>query len=436
MRYVVNCDWLALSCEAPASFVLPDLDSEYVSGAERFACRPAVECNPYYAFSRCFYWRGEQAFHFFACPRHPDANPRDCSVKVSNRLLYAGTAAQSWVDLLRMFLAAADLRVNHLQRIDICGDFNEFSGGRKPAQFIRDYFTKPRTSRPSFIRRGSNKFRTYGQKRLGLLDFETLSFGTRDSPVQVNLYNKSEELTHKDKPYIRDCWTANGLNPEGVWRVEFSLNPQGMMLHHLGAHYITEVTFEAVGIYSKLSALFTTFAERYFKFYYVTKEDEVRRTKVEKLRPVVLFDYEMQSDYVPVSLSRQANTGERERRAAKLLAHEIDYQPLTPGQADTLRGALSYLQQRYSRLAASKTCAADDVLRAFTEDVCNLDSVYSDKARKQRVNRWLQVLRHKAYSDRYNDFCKAFNYLDANCENFTASMQPLIDTADPDLLNL
>lgn len=435
MKYVVNCDWLALSCEAPANFVLPELHWAYKSGSIEFPVMDSVEVNPYYAFSCCFYYRGFQAFHFFAQPRHPSANPRSCAVKVANRLLYAG-GADNWVLLLQAFLRATGLRVNHLQRIDICADFNEFSGGRKPAQFIRDYFTKPRTSRPSFIRRGSNKFRTYGQKKLGLLDFQTLSFGTRDSPVQVNLYNKSEELKHKDKPYIRDVWQANGLNPDNVWRVEFSLNPQGMMLHHLRADYITEVTFEAAGIYTKLSALFTAFAERYFKFYYVTKEDEKNRTKVEKLTPVTLFDYELQSDYVPVSLCRKANTGERERRAANLLAEEIDWCSMTPEESDALRKSLAYLNTKYTTKAHASKRPEDDLLYHFTQDIAALPEWYSDKARRVRVHRWLQVLRHKRYDERYDEFAKAFQYIDRNCEMFTESMRPLLDTADPDLLNL
>lgn len=432
MNYIVSCDWLGLSCESPANFALPELDSEFVWHAERFAVRPAVEVNPYYSFSRCIYWHGEQALHFFACPRHPDANPRDCSVKVANRLLYCSR----WVDVLRMFLSATGLRINHLQRIDICADFNEFAGGRKPAQFIRDYFSKPRTSRPSFIRRGSNKFRTYGQKKLGLLDFQTLSFGTRDSPVQVNLYNKSEELKAKDKPYIRDLWQANGLNPDTVWRVEFSLNPQGMMLHKLTADYITEVTFEDAGVYSRLSALFTTFAERYFCFYYVSKEDEVKRTKVEKLPRVKLFDYELPSDYVPMSLCRKANTGEKERRAANLLAHELNYSPLTPAQQETLRGALGYLNTKYHTQTAVTRNEADCLLYELANGFAELPKVYSEKAKVHRVNRWLQALRHKHYDSRYDEFCKAFDYIDRNAENFTASLAPLLDTADPDLLHL
>lgn len=432
MKYIVSCDWLALSCEAPASFVLPDLDSVYEVGAVHFVCRPAVECNPYYAFSRCFYYRGEQAFHFFACPRHPDANPRDCSVKVANRLLYCS----EWLDLLRLFLQAGGYKVNHLQRIDICGDFCEFSGGRKPAQFIRDYFSKPRNSHPSFIRRGSNKFRTYGEKKLGLLDFQTLSFGTRDSPVQVNLYNKSEELKTKDKPYIRDLWTSRGLDSDSVWRVEFSLNPQGMMLHHITADYITEVTFEEAAAYSKLSALFTTFAERYFKFYYVSKEDEIKRTKVAKLTPVVLFDYESEAEYSPISLCRKACTGEKERRAANLLAQELNYEALTPGQQEALRGALGYLNTKYATKAKATVTEEDVLLRRFTEDIASLPDVYSEKAKVTRVNRWLQALRHKNYDSRYNDFCKAFQYVDAQCEGFIESMRPVLETAAPDLLCL
>lgn len=432
MKYVVSCDWLAVACEAPANFCLPELDSEFVEGCERFKVRPGVEFNPYYAFCRCIYWHGEQAFHFFASPRHPDANPRDCSVKVANRLLYCA----GWVDVLKMFLRAAGLKINHLQRIDICGDFNEFSGGRKPESFIRDYFTQPRVSRPSFIRRGSNKFRTYGQKRLGLLDFKTLSFGTRDSPVQVNLYNKSEELKTKDKPYIRDLWQANKLDVDKMWRVEFSLNPQGMMLHHLTPDYITEVTFDFAGIYSKLSALFTTFAERYFKFYYVTKEDEIKRTKVEKLRPVVLFDYELQAEFVPMSLCRKCNTGEKERRAANLLAHEINYETLTPGQYETLRGALGYLQKKYTTQAEVRRQPEDILLQQLSESLVDLPEIYSQKAARVRVNRWLQALRHKHYSEQYNDFCKAFQYIDRNCELFTASLAPVLETCEPDLLSL
>lgn len=432
MRYVVSCDWLALSLEAPSAFVLPDLDSEYEAGAVRFVCRPAVENNPYYSFNRCFYYRGEQAFHFFACPRHPDANPRDCSVKVANRLLYCS----EWLDLLRLFIKAGGYKVNHLQRIDICGDFNEFAGGRKPAQFIRDYFTAPRVSRPSFIRRGSNKFRTYGEKRLALLDFQTLSFGTRDSPVQVNLYNKSEELKKKDKPYIRDLWQSRGLDPENVWRVEFSLNPQGMMLHHLTADYITEVTFEDAAIYSKLSALFTTFAERYFCFYYISKEDEIKRTKVQKLPRVKLFDYECEATFAPMSLCRQANTGERERRAANLLAYELNYSTLSPQQCAELRGALSYLNTKYATKAVANVTDEDILLRRMTEDIASLPELYSEKAKISRVNRWLQALRHKHYDAQYNEFCKAFQYVDRNCENFLASLRPVLETADPDLLCL
>lgn len=432
MKYVVSCDWLGLSCESPANFALPDLESEYVYHAERFLVRPAVEVNPYYAFSRCIYWHGEQALHFYACPRHPDANPRDCAVKVANRLLYCS----QWVDVLRQFLCAAGLKVNHLQRVDICADFCEFSGGRKPAQFIRDYFSKPRTSRPSFIRRGSNKFRTFGQKRLGMLDFETLSFGTRDSPVQVNIYNKSRELEKKDKPYIRDLWQANGLDTDNVWRVEFSLNPQGMVLHKLTADYITEVTFEDAAIYSKLSALFTTFAERYFCFYYVSKEDEIKRTKVEKLPRVKLFDYEVSSDYVPMSLCRKNNTGEKERRAANLIAHELNYEVLTPRQQDTLRDTLAYLNQKYTTKAAFTKNESDVLLNELANGWAELPKIYSEKAKEARINRWLQALRHKHYDERYNDFCKAFEYIDHNCEGFIASMKPLLDTADPNLLNL
>lgn len=435
MTYCVSCDWLSLSCQAPSDYKSPTAGTSYEVPrlALKFTYAPAIEFNPYYSFACRFQYQGQDAFHFFATPRHPDADPRDCSVKVANRLLYCS----QWVDLLEAFLSAARLKVNHMQRFDLCADFNTFAGGRKPPQFIRDYFTAPRVSRPSFIRRGSNKFRTYGQKKLGLLDFQTLSFGTRDSPVQVNLYNKSEELRQKMKPYIKEMWEAHGLDVENVWRVEFSLNPQGMMLHHLRHDFITEVTYDQAGVYTRLLSLFTTFAERYFKFYYVTKEDEKARRKVKDLKQVVLFDYDCAAEFKPTSLCRRKNVGQREHRAALALDRLIDEKSYhTLQEREAIQTAAALFRASCQMKQTSKTRVEDEILREFAEGIATLPPIYSDKAKRERVNRWLQALGHKYYSPRYDEFCKMFNYLDTQVDTYLDAMGEILATADQDMLGL
>lgn len=438
MKYVPSLDWVALACELPLAFSLPDPGQKFVHNGREFTCQLGEEYNPYYSFSRTFYDSVKgRAFHFFATPRHPAANPRDCSVKVANNLLYDCGHGESWVDILKVFLGVMRLKADHLQRLDICGDFNEFSGGRKPAVFVRDYFAAPRVSKPSFIRHGSNKFRTFGEKKLGLIDFQTLSFGTRDSPVQVNLYNKSLELSEKDKPWIRDLWRSRGLDERNVWRVEFSLNPQGMMLHNVRHNYITEVEFDGLELYTRISALFTTYASRYFRFKYVTKEDEIRRRKVKDLKDVELFDWEMASEFVPVSLVRTTDGRRKEKQAADYLQAVLDSGQVDAESREFVSKSLAFLRSRNITRRELADIESEHFLRAFLTDLYNQDNeLYSVRSRRRRVERLLQVLKHKKFAADTEGYAWAYDYLQDQVEAFVSSLRPVVGLGDHDLLNL
>lgn len=438
MIYVPSLDWVSLACELPLAFSLPEIDSAYVHSGRRFVCKAGEEYNPYYSFSRTFFDAVKgRAFHFFASPRHPAANPRDCSIKVANSLLYDCSRSESWVDVLKCFVSALKLKIDHLQRLDICGDFNEFSGGRRPAVFIRDYFTAPRVSKPSFIRHGSNKFRTFGEKKLGLLDFQTLSFGTRESPVQVNLYNKSLELKSKDKPWIRDLWRSRGLDESRVWRVEFSLNPQGMMLHNVKHNFITEVELDGLEVYSRVSALFTTYASRYFRFKYVTKEDEVARRKVKDLKEVALFDFAQASDFVPISIVRRADGTRREQQAADYIQQVLDDGQVDANSELFLKQSLAFLRQRNISRRELADIESEHFLRGFLMDIYNKDSeMYSVRSRRRRIERLLQVLKHKRFEDSLNGYAWAYEYLQDQIDAFVHSMIPVVQLADNDMLEL
>lgn len=438
MKYVPSLDWVSLACELPNGFVLPAIDADYVHCGRRFVCKAGEEYNPYYAFSRTFFDSVKgRAFHFFATPRHPAANPRDCSVKVANNLLYDCGRDCSWVDVLKVFLSVMRLKVDHLQRLDICGDFCEFSGGRSPAVFIRDYFTSPRVSKPSFIRRGSNKFRTYGEKKLGLLDFQTMSFGTRESPVQVNLYNKSLELSKKDKPWIRNLWHSHGLDVSRVWRVEFSLNPQGMMLHDVKHNFITEVEFDGLELFSRVSALFTTYARRYFCFYYVTKNDEVARRKVKDLRPVTLFDFDIDSNFVPISIIRNQDGSRKSQQAADYIETLLAAGESDATSEEFLSKAVAFLRQRNITRRELCDIEADVFLKRFLADIYNKDSeMYSTRSRRRRVERLLQVLKHRCFSDSMNGYAWAYEYLQDEVDAFVQSMMPVVQLADNDVLGI
>lgn len=423
---VISCDWFAYSCtcEGGRTPILGESVEDPVTGAIFTFCE-GTERHPFYE-SSCIAREGRApiAHLFYTCKRTD--NRYSTQVKVDNSRLYYAR----WGESLQALIRALHWRVRICNRIDICADFNFFANGRSPLQFCQDYLSKPTASRPSFIRHSSNKVHAFATRTLHSIRYDTLSWGTRDSAVQVNLYNKSLELVeHADKPWIRQRWIENGLehDPEGsprkfVWRVEFSINPQALYIREKGSK-------EPLGLLN-LNHVFTPAAlietwqilhPRYFTFHVLSKEDAGNpKIRVRDLPIVTLFE---RSDLVKYEV-RGLQYFRKSNRTDKLLLKRLEAQladsDLTADEKVSVRHVVSLLQWKIGQAseAASRANLANDALDDYMADCFrhvlpadNHSPIAHTEALRRRARLWSRMLIgvHDPDVERYLD---AFHQLE------------------------
>lgn len=364
--WITSCDWFAVSCRRPISdYAVQPSDCEY--GSMRFTMSKATEKHPFYYESLLVkLGTHDVATIFYMCkrPEHKES----CQIKVANSRLYF----YGWADELQALMAALRWQFVMVNRIDICADFNYFANGRLPLSFVQDYLSKPRASRPSFIRRGSNKFRAFGEKPRGALLYETLSWGTRESAVQVNLYNKSIELESHDKPWIRQKWDAAGLQhgkdeagkSHYVWRVEFSVNPSNVSWKSSEPAdiQVREMSLDDVRAQGQCDITFSAMLPRYFQFYYLSQSDIKAKKRVRDLVPIVLFTDVDRVSVKPAIVRYFRKSNRTDKLAWRKLEDYKQSFPLAPSEVE----AFDVVQRKIAdALAVVKPNTAEDVLTAW-----------------------------------------------------------------------
>lgn len=354
MQCVCSIDWCQYSCEFVRQTCL-DIGAVFVGSrplhndpAPHYIVVADTNFSPRYACSVALAWRKVQVAHVFFRPKQAAIASNRCIIKADNRLLYMRDWAAVFLDILRVLGA----EIVSLSRLDVCCDFNLFANGLHPREFIRRYLSPPEFEVPSYIRHASNKFRAFGQKNVSkdgldaVANFQTLSFGSRDSAVQTNLYCKSEELRAKDKPWIRALWFAAGLNPEDVWRVEFSLNSRGVCVMLGGSTIIRELSIEPMAVESYVHDVFLSLARYYFAFHEWFAGDT---RKLRSLPMAVLFDAPSKVDVRPRSINRNKQSGRTERIVYNFLLKMQSEECLSP---EEMQGWAIILE----KLAQSQAC--------------------------------------------------------------------------------
>ena len=411
--YVVSCDWYAVSCVSdwcgefverpagkhcePRSFI--GMSFEY--GGERFSLETSREYNPAYCESLLAKWHGRPLALLFFRPRRQDVDARSCQAKVANSALYSST----WPSAFRSLLRAISWQFVRVARVDVCADFEFFANGRLPLKFAQDYLSRPTSTRPSFIRKSSNKFRTAGVKAFDKVLWETISWGTRDSAVQVNLYNKTKELMSKeDKAYIREKWKSYGL-PSSlekpvkrfVWRVEFSINPSAKFVYDPLTRRCRELLQSDVETQRNLDELFRALVPDFFQFYFITTADKRAGRRVKDLEPVVLFADIDQAPYKLRSYVHATKTGRTEKILLRRLDELIRDGNLTPEeflQLKTLQKHLQVVMYDKDKQAAGEVTSTD-VLQAFFRRLTRTQrkpAWMSDEQRDREVQRIVTML--------------------------------------------
>lgn len=157
-----------------------------------------------------------------------------CHVRFVNRACYYYNAGEMMSDFLKKY----GFEFVSISRIDICLDFEKFDKGDDPQKFVKRYighkYAKINQSQ------ATAHFDDLWERR----DFNSLSWGSKNSDISTKLYNKTIELYDDKigsfrKPYIIQSWFESRLiddpikvvkvNTDGttyrpqIWRLEFSI---------------------------------------------------------------------------------------------------------------------------------------------------------------------------------------------------------------------
>ena len=210
-------------------------------------------------------------------------------VRFVNRTLYLPNFWE-WADYL---LAVNRFSCRSISRIDICADFNDFAT-IAPRALIEGFAAKKlrhigRGIGALYFDHGKGVERDENDRPVHDygVRYNGVSFGTHASDAHVYLYNKSEELkTQGDKPWIRDTWTAAGLDVRHVWRLEVSIKSKGLKFKDRKSKECIEVDKEMVMDVTALDKIYHTFVQKLFSF--VVNRKGI--TNISREPRVVLFD--------------------------------------------------------------------------------------------------------------------------------------------------
>lgn len=282
MTYCLNIDWLAIHCHyCPASTSASDVDADPRRPFEQWEPVDYDEdtLDGRYPFRYKLADYGTRQFsrlHFVSMPNAEGGrddfaevqsapysgilNRQSIIVRFVNRVLYMPDFWQ----LLEIFLRDNHFQFQGISRIDICADFNDFAC-ISPKGLIEDFASKVLRH----VGRGVGAlYFDHGVKKGDYgVEYTGLSFGTHKSDARIYLYNKSKELREvKDKPYIRDQWTAAGLDVRNVWRLEVSISAKGCQFRCKATGKTVTIDTTSASDEDELDKIYQSFVTKMFAF--------------------------------------------------------------------------------------------------------------------------------------------------------------------------
>lgn len=277
MIYVLSIDWLAVHCHwcppvtEHSGEWIPSSSDATLLGA--YPWRYKLADYGTRQFSRLYYvsmpnpeggW--DDFAEIQASPHSGILNSNSVIVRFVNRALYL---PDFW-DLADRLLMDNHFEFRGISRIDLCADQNDFVD-LTPLSLIEGFAGRRlrhigRGVGALYFNHGVMRDKLTGTKEYGV-KYNGLSFGTHSSDCRVYLYNKSFELlTQGEKPWIRDRWTAAGLDGSNVWRLEVSIKSAGCKFKDRQTGERVEITADGAKDSDELSKIFHTFEHKLFAF--------------------------------------------------------------------------------------------------------------------------------------------------------------------------
>lgn len=149
-----------------------------------------------------------------------------CHIRLVNIWCYVPGIIKS----IRETLDRLQVTLVNIQRCDICCDFTQFSDGKLPADFVRQYmceeYYKEYQPRVRAISQTDTQYiSAHGTDEPRGRVWNSLAWGSGNSLIKTRLYNKTYEMqVVKPKNYIKSIWLQHGWNGvDDVWRCEFEV---------------------------------------------------------------------------------------------------------------------------------------------------------------------------------------------------------------------
>lgn len=288
----VNLDWLELHAYEP---IMTSLNADYF---RRHGFH--VEEREYgtRVYKEMFTLLDEHGYGMIEIRRNPASQGpegihqfNECHIRLTNRTCYWDNAA----DMLNKFVTKYQYYNVRISRVDLCYDFSTFDKGDDPAAFIRRYF------KHKYAKINQGRIHSHGEDTWSGQEWNSLSWGSKTSPVSTKMYDKTMELYNAkldtyNKPYIRHAWLLCGLIDDldrctlngqqvKVWRVEFSLtsavrNWCAIELDGITHNYQSlPNTLDVYSSRDKILVMFASLARHYFRFKYYEEGKRKDRCK-------------------------------------------------------------------------------------------------------------------------------------------------------------
>lgn len=281
-------------------------------------------------------------------------DPLGCHLRLVNRYCYHARA----VEFLQDFMCRCGYSFKRIFKVDLCLDFEKFDSGDFPRKFVKRFVNG------KYSKINQSNVALHGRDCWDCRDWNSVSWGSKASPVFTRLYDKTLELkTVKDKPYIRQAWLEAGLVhdpvklvrrtdageeiPVSIWRLEFSIRSDVKnwvkVRNETGKgsnkYFSLKNTLDIYADSTKRLELFSSLVHHYFHF----KHYEEGKTKY-RCEDKVLFDFgehqcfytveKLASDKSPLSIVQKLknlleqflfeDVKSEAKNAAKLLSQLLD----------------------------------------------------------------------------------------------------------------
>lgn len=278
----VSLDWLSMMCDCLMPEPLPEQPPIWLT--DNIVLEYQRKGTPVFNYSYIVYLEGEPVANVHTHTKNKKIiKEGTAKLEIQNHVLYS----TSLLDVLdKVMLACKMPAIKNMSGLHIAID-----GANHLHPFVNNYVRQSaRRARPELKTLGhwgkENRVRMKGKANLDSKRFNRKTgmydnFKIGSSRKSLTIYNKTSELEHSHKSYIKAAWERAGIDMSGtVWRCEIRLTSQSIKeIKNFDLKKLTDPNY--------LLQIFKTQCKNFFEFALMENDENISRARV-----IDLFQFE------------------------------------------------------------------------------------------------------------------------------------------------